>query len=257
MLPTRYSPCRRTRHSYGILLCRYNSSRHCYEFLLEQRPYRYGFVEFIIHHYRKTDVATIHALIGDMSPEDKAVLAQLNFDACYVRIYGQIPSRDEDRYRKYLDHKTHFEKTFLVDGGKWLLEQLSYGGNNGLLWDIPRGRAESHEKDLNCAIREFQEETGIPSIDYTLLENEARVQKFQSFGCQYVNHFYLAVLKNPAWNNPRNLRIDYSGHQYCEVRDLRWMGLQEIAVSDTYDRLYGFLRGMVKVIKKRHKISQI
>jgi 8-oxo-dGTP pyrophosphatase MutT (NUDIX family) len=222
---------------------------------MEQRPYRYGFVEFIIHHHRKSDIGTINALIGDMSPEDKAVLAQLNFDACYVRIYGKVPSREEDRYRKYLDHKTHFEKTFLADGGKWLTEQLSRGGCNGLLWDIPRGRAESHERDLNCAVREFHEETGIPAGDYSILDTVARTQKFQSFGCQYINHFYLAVLRNQSWNSPRNLRIDYSSNQHCEVRDLRWMGLQEISVSDTYGRLYGFLRGMVKVLKKYHKLS--
>jgi 8-oxo-dGTP pyrophosphatase MutT (NUDIX family) len=249
---------RRIKRSYGILLCRYNLTRSCYEFLLEQRPYRYGFVQFLTHHYNKSDFHTISQLINDMSPEDKVTLSSLNFDACYSRIYRQIPPPGSDRYHSYLIHKTHFEHTFLSDGGHWLLDQLSRGGRNALHWDIPRGRKSyAAETDLVCALREFTEETRIPQTDYTIISAEPMVQRFESFGWHYINTFFLAVLTNRDWHDTRNLRIEYSrSYQHSEVIDLRWMGLQEISVVDTYQRLYRFLKSATNLLKKKHRLKE-
>lgn len=249
---------KRTKNSYGILLCRYNQEKRCYEFLLEQRPYRYGFVQFITHHYHKADHDIIIALMNDMTPEDKAAIATLNFDTCYHRIYKQIPAPGGERYQRYLVHKTHFERTFLSDGGRWLLEMLSRTGRNALHWDIPRGRkAYAAERDLTSAVREFYEETHIPQGDYTIIDPEPVVQRFDSFGWSYANYFYLAVLANKAWNNPRSLRVDYAkSHQHTEVMDLRWVGLQELRVLDTYERLHPFLKAVTAILKK-YKIAAL
>ena len=38
-------------------------------------------------------------------------------------------------------------------------------------WEFPKGRRNQKEKDLDCALREFEEETGIHQTDIKIVEN--------------------------------------------------------------------------------------
>ena len=39
-------------------------------------------------------------------------------------------------------------------------------------WGFPKGRRNNKEKDINCAIREFYEETNFDNQDYQILNME-------------------------------------------------------------------------------------
>jgi 8-oxo-dGTP pyrophosphatase MutT (NUDIX family) len=248
-----------TRHSYGIILCRYSTRRQRYEFLLEQRPYRYGFVQLVMHRYTQQHRSQILRLMDDMSPEDKVALTTLRFDSYYRRIYQAIPGPGHDGYARYLGCRAHFERHFLADGGEWLLTTLNRSQANGLHWDLPRGhKANAREKDLNCAVREFEEETRIPSTGMIILHPDAKVHRYQSSDHCYHNHYWLAGLRDPRWHHPNNLRIDYTRpDQLREVIDLRWMGLQELSAQDALGRLSRFLRDMVRVLQNARVREQI
>ncbi len=245
------------RRSYGVILTRYNQSGQCYEFLLEQRPYRYGFVQMITHRYGRQHSTQILHLMNDMSPEDKIALASLNYDLCYRRIYSEIPQAGQPGYGRYISSREHFQRMMTPDAGEWLLRLLNQSTTCGLHWDLPRGRkTHNRERDLNCALREFEEETGIPAKDLAMLEDRSRTQTYQTEQNQYHHSFYLARLRNPYWHHPQHLRIDYTRReQTCEAIALRWMSLPEIRIVDTYGHLHEFLQDMVRVLR-RYRIRE-
>ena len=44
-------------------------------------------------------------------------------------------------------------------------------------WGFPKGRRNPRETDLNCAIREFQEETALERQDFTVIQNTCPISE--------------------------------------------------------------------------------
>jgi hypothetical protein len=44
-------------------------------------------------------------------------------------------------------------------------------------WEFPKGRRNFKEKDLDCALREFEEETGISTSKIKLIENVLPIEE--------------------------------------------------------------------------------
>ena len=61
-------------------------------------------------------------------------------------------------------------------------------------WEFPKGRRSNRENNIQCAIREFEEESGLSSNDYTLLENVSPISETYkgSNGVNYKHVYYLA-----------------------------------------------------------------
>lgn len=89
-------------------------------------------------------------------------------------------------------------------------------------WGFPKGRRKRHqyETDLDCAMREFKEETGIDQSQYTILRKVKPVEEILqgSNGITYKHVYYLAEAKNylPIYLNP------YNSLQVSEIRKIGW-----------------------------------
>ena len=44
-------------------------------------------------------------------------------------------------------------------------------------WGFPKGRRNYHEKDISCALREFEEETGYKRTDLSIMQNIQPVEE--------------------------------------------------------------------------------
>ena len=89
-------------------------------------------------------------------------------------------------------------------------------------WGFPKGRRKRYysESDIDCAIREFKEETGIDQSQYTLLRKVKPIEEtFEgSNGVTYKHVYYLAEAKNylPIYLNP------YNSLQISEIKKIGW-----------------------------------
>ena len=88
-------------------------------------------------------------------------------------------------------------------------------------WGFPKGRRNYQENDVNCAYREFNEETGYEKEDLDMITN---IQPFEEIfmGSNYKSYkhkYYVAELTSKGKPNDR--------YQKSEVSDMKWFSLEE------------------------------
>jgi 8-oxo-dGTP pyrophosphatase MutT (NUDIX family) len=88
-------------------------------------------------------------------------------------------------------------------------------------WEFPKGRRNPKEKDLDCALREFEEETGISKNKITVIEN---VLPFEEIFIgtnhkSYKHKYFLAYMKE-------NEDI-LNNYQITEVSKIEWKTIDQ------------------------------
>jgi 8-oxo-dGTP pyrophosphatase MutT (NUDIX family) len=92
-------------------------------------------------------------------------------------------------------------------------------------WGFPKGRRNPHESDINCAIREFQEETGITRNNFTVIQNTFPISEtfFGSNQVHYCHKYYIAICNN-------TLEVEMNNdnpHMAREIGAIKWCSLDE------------------------------
>ncbi|MEM3062018.1 MAG: NUDIX hydrolase [Nitrososphaerota archaeon] len=227
------------RKSCGIICCRYNRNR--LEVLLIRKRNTFSFIEFVLGNY--SNHKRVVYLLNNMTSEEKAEIASLDFDRMWYRVWMEININS-----KYLHCKEYFYNNFQNTG--YLLRLLNSSSSVSTSWEIPKGRIITGETNLNCAIREFEEETGIRNIDYYILP-EIIKQTFSASNICYHNTYYISLLTNYNYHP----RIDYSKKQLIEVIDIQWMSLSQILALDM--RIYPCIKNAFKILQKKYKIPRM
>ena len=88
-------------------------------------------------------------------------------------------------------------------------------------WGFPKGRRNNGEKDLDCGLREFQEETGYDLSDIQLIENINPYEELfiGSNLKSYKQKYYLAYT-----NNNKDILDKY---QKSEVSKIGWFNIND------------------------------
>lgn len=225
------------RYSYGIACFRYHNKQ--YEVLLVKRRFTYAFCDFINGNYSKKDNKSIMKLLDNMTTDEKADIAMLNFDILWARVWKD----------KKVDSKKFkiFTENFLKDKGVRLLKLLRESKSIDHIWELPKGQKDKHENELQCAIREFREETSLSKSRYTLFPNASRIYSYIDDGKTFVLKYYFAIL-NKNYNNIRiNLYNDSS------VLECKWVSMRDLQFLDK--RLYKFCAPIRNYIKKISKVT--
>ena len=91
-------------------------------------------------------------------------------------------------------------------------------------WGIPKGRRNLKESDLNCAKREFLEETGIDESQYTILNLKPIEETFIGTNdVKYKHIYYLARCKHYI-----DLQLDSTNlDQMAEVSKIGWFNTNQ------------------------------
>ena len=89
-------------------------------------------------------------------------------------------------------------------------------------WGFPKGRRNSNEKELECAIREFEEETGIKRNQISLIENIIPYEEIfiASNYKTYKHKYFIAEL-----NDDTDCSLEY--YQKSEVSKINWYTIEE------------------------------
>ena len=92
-------------------------------------------------------------------------------------------------------------------------------------WEFPKGRRNFQEKDLECALREFEEETGYSSKNIKVIENLLPFEEnfIGSNHKSYKHKYFLAYMSNTD-DNLHNF-------QTTEVSKLEWKTIDECLES--------------------------
>lgn len=224
----------------------FRKSKDKLEILLICKRYTYAYNEFIHGKYHPNDTAGLIKLFSGMTMEEKIDILSLNFGQIWYRVWLNSP-----RHSTYFSDKNKYESTFLVDKGVKLRKLINRSKNSQRVWEMPKGRKRNkNESDLQCAIREFHEETYIPRKCYKIIPDARRKYSYVDDGIRYDNHYYMALMiqdHNTVVNFNCTSQID-------EICDIRWMTIEEVKFIDP-DKLYNFVLPMFKYVKKYNKIK--
>ena len=239
--------------SHGLMIFSATAEGQVSVLLIKKRT-TYAYIDFVNARYNKYEDDSILALLDKMTNEEKLEILSMDFNRIIYKFnflkggYKEVDAILNSRYERL---KGIFEHNFGSDSGRTKLKMLaSKSRSNELLWEFPRGRAYKGEKSVNCAMREFYEETGISPDEYFLLPGEKYKLIQVDEGREYVNYYYVGVMYNP-----REVFLNLANyHQVHEVSDVRFVPLCELLHYNIYGikKVYSYLRH----IKKKYKLQK-
>ena len=225
-----YRQCKLPVLSYGILVFNVNSGTN--QLLMIQRKDSISYIEFIRGKYELTNPEYIIQLFTNCSIKEKEFLKNHTFNEIWDNLWIKVTNQSERIKNEYKKSSHLFSR--LLDGityndKKYTLQELiecSMNNYDTPEWEFPKGRRSNRESNIQCAIREFEEESGLSSNDYTLLENVSPTSETYkgSNGVNYKHVYYLAFYKGidfkPLINSEKY-------EQYSEISDIQWLTIDE------------------------------
>jgi ADP-ribose pyrophosphatase YjhB (NUDIX family) len=240
--------CRDPLTSYG-LICIYdfnedttsvkNSSNHKPDnkVVMIRRKDTIGYVEFLRGKYNVENDEYILTLFNTMTIKEKERLLHMqDFDKLRVHlgmtkknyIYKNEYDTAKLKFNKLLNIKYN-ESEKIVNKLESLLNK-SVNNWEHTEWGLPKGRKHQKESNINCAIREFLEETGILKEDINVLINVKPLEEtYTSFNNIKYNHIYYLA----KFNNNKNTKLFFNlqnKNQVNEISAINWFTEQN-AVS--------------------------
>ena len=194
------------------------------KFLLIRRKHTLGYIEFVRGRYRIENVEGIIFLFQQMTPEEIKKIGESTFDDLWRDLwndYGFSPFKQNE----YKHSKDNFERLKYSNddedrylGLKFYIEQVKPTWTYAE-WGFPKGRRNPHETNLECAKREYREETGLSDDDYVLLNIEPIVENIVGTnGRSYKHVYYIGI---DLTNKIPSLYEEYIP-QASEVGDIGW-----------------------------------
>ena len=163
-------------------------------------------------------------IFNEMSNEEKDKIKVLSFDELWTYLWGEqigIQYRGEEKISK---EKFNLLKEGIENKDSYNLDKIineSTSQWEETEWGFPKGRRNYQEKDLNCALREFEEETGYLRSNVKLLQNIIPYEEiFTGSNMKSYKHRYFVGYIDSS------ITTTYQ-YQETEVSDVKWMSMKE------------------------------
>lgn len=225
-----FHQCKLPITSYGIIACR--SSMSGLQFLMIRRKDSFGYIDFIRGKYSLYNLIQLQNIIDEMSNEEKTRILTTPFEIMWANMWGKCCQykSDEPISKKKYDQLLHIG--IKVDSSSssdipitlhTLVENSSTNWKE-TEWEFPKGRRNQREKDLTCALREFEEETGISQSKISVIDNLVPFEEiFIGSNHKSYKHKYFLAIIHPSYEND----IDLTKFQPDEVSKLEWKTLDQ------------------------------
>jgi ADP-ribose pyrophosphatase YjhB (NUDIX family) len=191
------------------------------KFLMIRRKFTLGYSEFIRGRYDIENVDGIIFLFKQMTPDEIKNIETKSFDVLWNNLWPDCKSPYQmieynDSKQKFNNMKTYSENILPIS---FYTSHVKSNWSDPE-WGFPKGRRNYLENDYECAIREFHEETGLTTEDYTIINTIPYIENFiGTNGLNYRHVYYLALNKND-----KKLLIDVNNNeQSSEIGDISWM----------------------------------
>jgi 8-oxo-dGTP pyrophosphatase MutT (NUDIX family) len=223
-----FNQCKMPIISYGIVLFR--SSLRGIEYLMIRRKDSFGYIDFIRGKYSPYNISQIQSLINEMSIDEKKNILCDNFTDLWNNMWGDTNNLKYKNEELISSKKIEIIRNGVtVDNMFITLKDIVESTNTEWKeteWEFPKGRRNNKEKDLECALREFEEETGISNDKITIVEN---IMPFEEIfiGTNYKSYkhkYFLAYMNDVDEESLSNFQI-------TEVSKIEWKTIDECLES--------------------------
>ena len=224
-----FHQCKLPITSYGVIVFRYNSGET--QFLMLRRKNTFGFIDLIRGKYSQHNIVQLQTIVDEMSIEEKRRIVIQPFDKLWDEMWGDLTCITSQHKSDEIMSRKKFEiikEGIIVDGETITLQSIVSKSRTKWTeteWEFPKGRRSQKEKDLECALREFEEETGFPKSLLTIVENVLPFEEIYigSNHKSYKHKYFLAFMNNEYNIHSTNLK----NFQITEVSKLEWKTLDK------------------------------
>jgi 8-oxo-dGTP pyrophosphatase MutT (NUDIX family) len=222
-----FHQCKLPITSYGIIVFR--SSSVGAQFLMIRRKDSFGYIDFIRGKYSPYNIYQIQNIVNEMSMKEKEQIITLTFEQLWSDMWSETVNLQYKNEELISSKKMEsIMNGIVINGEKINLKNIVDNSPTKWLeteWEFPKGRRNNKEKDLECALREFEEETGINSSKLIIVEN---ILPFEEIFIgtnhkSYKNKYFLAYM-----NETDDILNSF---QTTEVSKIEWKTIDECLES--------------------------
>lgn len=253
--------------SYGIIAIKYDDNSYesslfsktspifvntsSIKFLLIQRKDSLSFIEFIRGKYSANNDEYISKILRGMTIDEQQRLLTYTFDELWNNIWGKSSNIRSHRTDYEISEKRfmqiHDKLPELIKSNptKWVEPE----------WGFPKGRRNPYESDIHCAIREFQEETGLLRNEFDVIQNSKTLSEifYGSNNIHYRHEYYISICKNTV-----EVELNMNNiHMSREIGAIQWCSFEDAISKIRYDNneKREILMKANGIIKQYHPIS--
>jgi ADP-ribose pyrophosphatase YjhB (NUDIX family) len=181
-------------------LVKYCNIKDNIKFLMISRKHSLGYVEFIRGRYKPKNNFGISFMFKQMTSEEIEKIKNSTFDTLWNEFW--INSKKKNLTSKeYLESSEKFNQlknNIDVELGLDFYVNNIKSTYNTLEWGFPKGRKSKNETELNCAIREFCEETNLNESDISICSEIKPIVEnlIGTNGVKYRHIYYVAKILN-------------------------------------------------------------
>lgn len=206
----------------------FSKLRENIKFLTIRRKHTLGYIEFIRGRYKPDNVDGIVFLFQQMTKEEINKIGLMNiaelWDDFWVDpqkklLYDKEFQKTKQKFDKLKNNdETELTLDFYVKHVVPTWDQAE--------WGFPKGRRNKMESNRECAMREFEEESGFTKNDYILLDGiKPLVEEFiGTNGIRYKHIYYVAYANNDKIPSVNSNNI----HQTTEIGDIGYYTYSEV-----------------------------
>jgi 8-oxo-dGTP pyrophosphatase MutT (NUDIX family) len=240
-----FHQCKLPITSIGIISIRKYANKT--ELLLIRRKNSLGFVDFMRGKYNINNMTYITNLLNKMSTDERNLIINNNFDYLWNYLWGKnINNQYKSEERSSNDKLNKLKEGVIVNGKLYTIKSLI----NDLTetyhepeWGFPKGRRNFQEKDITCAIREFEEETGYSRTNIKIIYNIFPLEEIYT-GSNYKSYkhkYFLSFMDGYIIPNRH--------FQETEISKIEWVDINKCA---SYIREYNVEK--IQIIEKLQSI---
>jgi|UniRef100_A0A6C0IN44 8-oxo-dGTP pyrophosphatase MutT (NUDIX family) len=170
-----YNQCKTPITSTGVVAFRiYNGE---IQFLMIRRKDTLGFIDFMRGKYSLCNKDYIKNMVLQMTVEEREMLKTHSFQDLWIKVWGnnnlsgQYKNEESSSKEKF----NLLRKGIVIKSKKYTLSTIIDECKDTVWeeqeWGFPKGRRNYQEKDHDCALREFSEETGYSKNSIHTIEN--------------------------------------------------------------------------------------
>ena len=188
------------------------------KYLMIRRRKTLGYMDFIRGRYALNNAEYITNLIDEMTLAEKNDILTKNFQELSSDLWDR---HNEDHFAR--DKFTQLKRGVLNNGVVIInLEQIVARSTTSWItqeWGFPKGRRNSNETELGCALREYEEETGFCRESLILIKNVLPYEEiFTGSNYKSYKHKYFVGFGST---------VALKSYQTSEVSDLQFFTYEE------------------------------
>lgn len=185
--------------------------------LMIRRKDSMSFTEFLRGKYSTHPPEYLDTLVKNMTQPEQHLIRTQPFDTLWTRLWGYGV---EHHYNEYPYARQQFD---LLDIQALLDKNPSVYHEPE--WGFPKGRRIRCETDIECATREFFEETNVPRCAYAVLKNVVVSETFRGTnGVMYKHIYHVAIVRDES---QIQLEQKFTTMQRREISAIAWKTLKE------------------------------